>query len=107
MYKVFIENKSVIITETDIDSNFCPVLDEKSAKTLEKDILPLLEDADVQTVVVRCENASVKFKKLFKNHQLIEAAGGIVQRKNSILIIKRNGKWDLPFLLIISMLFEK
>lgn len=96
MYKVFIENKSVIITETDSDSNFCPVLDEKSAKTLEKHILPLLDDAEVQSVVVRCENASAKFKKLFKNYQLIEAAGGIVQRKNRILVIKRNGKWDLP-----------
>ena len=96
MYKVFIENKSVIITETDSDSNFCPVLDEKSVKTLEKDILPVLDDVDVQSVVVRCENASAKFKKLFKNYQLIEAAGGILQRKNRILVIKRNGKWDLP-----------
>jgi 8-oxo-dGTP pyrophosphatase MutT (NUDIX family) len=96
MYKVFIENKSVIITETDSSFNFCPELDGKSVKSLEKDILPILLNPEVNSVVVRCKNASAKFKLLFKNYELIQAAGGIVQRKNRILVIKRNGKWDLP-----------
>ncbi|MCG8578092.1 MAG: NUDIX domain-containing protein [Flavobacteriales bacterium] len=32
----------------------------------------------------------------FSDHQFIEAAGGIVQRKKSFLFIKRNGLWDIP-----------
>ncbi|MES2799986.1 MAG: NUDIX domain-containing protein [Bacteroidota bacterium] len=36
------------------------------------------------------------FEKIFKNHKLIEAAGGIVHFKGAQLFIKRNGIWDLP-----------
>jgi len=34
--------------------------------------------------------------KKFADHQFIEAAGGIVQRENKFLFIKRNGFWDIP-----------
>lgn len=96
MYKVFIENKSVIITEIYSSPTFGSLLEHKSNQTLNKDILPLLQDKHVRSVVVICKNAKVVFKKLFKNYELIEAAGGVVQRKKRVLVIKRNGKWDLP-----------
>lgn len=34
--------------------------------------------------------------KKFPAHKFIEAAGGIVQRENKFLFIKRNGFWDIP-----------
>jgi len=34
--------------------------------------------------------------KKFEDHQFIEAAGGLVQRENKFLFIKRNGFWDIP-----------
>ena len=32
----------------------------------------------------------------FENHHKVEAAGGIVKRKEKYLFIKRNGLWDIP-----------
>jgi 8-oxo-dGTP pyrophosphatase MutT (NUDIX family) len=32
----------------------------------------------------------------FKDYDLIEAAGGLVQKNNKYLFIKRNGIWDIP-----------
>jgi len=34
--------------------------------------------------------------KHFNDHQFIEAAGGIVEKNNNFLFIKRNGWWDIP-----------
>jgi len=34
--------------------------------------------------------------KEFEGYELIEAAGGLVQKNNKYLFIKRNGKWDIP-----------
>ncbi|MBI3133145.1 MAG: NUDIX domain-containing protein [Bacteroidetes bacterium] len=56
MYKVFIDNKSVIFNVTD-------------------------EDALVRE---------------FSGFKFVEAAGGIVQRGNAYLFIKRHGCWDIP-----------
>ena len=39
------------------------------------------------------KKVTVAFKKHF---QIIQAGGGIVQKENKILFIKRLGKWDLP-----------
>lgn len=34
--------------------------------------------------------------KTFDDHEFIEAAGGMVRRKNKFLFIIRHGKWDIP-----------
>jgi 8-oxo-dGTP pyrophosphatase MutT (NUDIX family) len=37
-----------------------------------------------------------EFDQFFKKHKYIEAAGGLVQREDGFLFIKRNNVWDIP-----------
>jgi 8-oxo-dGTP pyrophosphatase MutT (NUDIX family) len=47
-------------------------------------------------VFIICENEEITLSNFFKNHDFIEAAWGIVKRKDKYLVIKRNDVWDLP-----------
>ena len=46
--------------------------------------------------VLICENTESTFQDFAKNFKWIEAAGGLVQKQDQLLFIKRFGKWDLP-----------
>lgn len=41
-------------------------------------------------------NTESELFEAFSDHDFVEAAGGIVQRKDRFLFIKRNGVWDIP-----------
>lgn len=98
MYKVFIQNKPLFFISTKeiehVSGFFIRdglALSDKSLiintlKYLPKN-LPLY---------VTCESPLESFQLFFNEHEKIEAAGGIVERKNKILFIKRNGVWDIP-----------
>ena len=43
-----------------------------------------------------CSNSKKKFDELFTNFERVTAAGGIVFSGNCVLLIFRNGLWDLP-----------
>ena len=43
-----------------------------------------------------CSNSKKKFDELFANFERVTAAGGIVFSGNCVLLIFRNGLWDLP-----------
>ena len=98
MYKVFIDNKEVRFVELSL---------KKEKKRFESILFPELKGAKSflqkvnslekgKVLLVRCADPKADFKKLFKSYKKISAAGGIVERKNSILAIYRLGKWDLP-----------
>ena len=38
----------------------------------------------------------IELQKAFPDHEYIEAAGGIVRKKDHFLFIKRHGLWDIP-----------
>lgn len=90
MYKVFTDKSIVTIKE-------------KSDLSRDNDYLK-----DVQFVVDQLEKGAEKinletfdskkvFDAVFKNYELIEAAGGLVYNdKKDFLVIHRLGKWDLP-----------
>jgi len=98
MYKVFIDNKPIIFTEKWI----------KSPKTL--DFVLIKANCLVQFDLVKCrfdlpigvvlvviaKQPEKAILEVFSDHKLIEAAGGIVKRKNTYLFIERLGVWDLP-----------
>jgi 8-oxo-dGTP pyrophosphatase MutT (NUDIX family) len=50
---------------------------------------------EIQLYVIG-QNPKEEMISFFKNHEIVEAAGGIVKRKDKYLFIKRNGIWDLP-----------
>lgn len=95
MYKVFINDKPIILTDSLQNQNELPffiyndvVLDEIIHK-LEKDILngAYLYSLDI-------EKCWADFKTYFK---VVVAGGGVVLNdKKEVLFIFRGGKWDLP-----------
>lgn len=89
MYKVFIENKAVIFK---INPNY------------EKDYLGKIEiwrhiewlqNSEMDGAIFEIKNDK-KFWSIFNDYKYIEAAGGLVEKDNEFLFIKRNGVWDIP-----------
>ncbi len=95
MYKVFINNKSIFIGKREslpIPSGFCKVIDFSEKKAMMLEILSFEKCEDYETLHIIGNP-----KKILKNFRSIKAAGGLVLNdKNQILFIFRNGKWDLP-----------
>jgi ADP-ribose pyrophosphatase YjhB (NUDIX family) len=90
MYKVFIENKAVIF-------KINPQVKKKSQlskKQIWKKI-KWVTKTNLNGVAFEIKNDN-QFWDVFNGYQFIEAAGGLVQRKNKFLFIKRNGVWDIP-----------
>jgi 8-oxo-dGTP pyrophosphatase MutT (NUDIX family) len=98
MYKVFIDNKPVIFTEewknANADAGF--VLISPENLTLDR-LLEMRSDlpSDVVPVMV-CEAPEDSMRRFFSAYEFIQAAGGIVKRKDRYLFIERLGVWDLP-----------
>jgi len=90
MYKVFIENKAVIF-------KINPQINKKS-KLSKKQIwkkIKWVSKTDLNGIAFEIKNEK-QFWEVFEDYKFIEAAGGLVQRKNKFLFIKRNGVWDIP-----------
>jgi 8-oxo-dGTP pyrophosphatase MutT (NUDIX family) len=98
MYKVFIQNKPLIFVSEAEFLNFNGILIKESIAFNDRNLIDnLLKLSNSDTpVFILCENAEKSFQLFFENYEKVEAAGGIVKRKNSYLFIKRNGVWDIP-----------
>jgi ADP-ribose pyrophosphatase YjhB (NUDIX family) len=97
MYKVFVENRPVIFTQTseNYSHSLCVAADEveditvfvrNHAKTI----------TQTEPLVLQCFESEVEFNRLFRHHERAIAAGGIVIREDEILFIRKNDMWDLP-----------
>jgi len=98
MYKVFIQNKPLIFAKSSEFENFNGILIKESVAFSDRNLVNnLLKNSSINNpVFVLCENPEKSFQLYFEDHEKIEAAGGIVKRKNRYLFIKRNGVWDIP-----------
>jgi ADP-ribose pyrophosphatase YjhB (NUDIX family) len=98
MYKVFIDNKPVIFTETfkkskkDAGFRLLPPQDLTLANLL-KTRRELA--ADIPLVIETNEPEKQLFE-VFSSYEFLQAAGGLVKRKECYLFIERLGVWDLP-----------
>lgn len=100
MYKVFFNNKEVLITDNYDLSRICSgelFLHYDDFEELGY-VTSLLEESEFVTkIVIESDDIEVlwsDFRALFGE---IDAAGGIVVNdKNELLLIYRNGLWDLP-----------
>ena len=88
MYKVFIENKPLIFQ---INSQVSTVL---KIDELWNDVAAFLKSEKAEMKILL--SSEKEFWKFFKKHKYIEASGGLVQRDDSFLFIKRNDLWDIP-----------
>lgn len=97
MYKVFVENRPIIICEKNtfpFDSN---ILFAENVRSIEKDVFPLFEKSLTKIpFVLLTKHPEAEFNRLFEKHTVIIAAGGIVRKGDEYLFIKRFGKWDIP-----------
>ncbi len=60
-------------------------------------LIALLEDTDLKGVVVYGSDMDVLWADFRAHFREIDAAGGVVRNeKGELLLIHRNGKWDLP-----------
>lgn len=97
MYKVFIKNRALIFCNKNPHKFESNVLFAKNIESLEKDIFPLFEKYSSKIpIVILSHDCKTDFDRLFFDHKYIFAAGGIVQKGDNYLFIKRNGKWDIP-----------
>ena len=95
MYKVFIKDKPIILTDLILKENKYPVHTFESLN-FEK-ILDQLSSNSLKGVVIYCSHLEKSKEQFLKKFNRISAAGGLVlNSKKEILFIFRNGVWDLP-----------
>jgi 8-oxo-dGTP pyrophosphatase MutT (NUDIX family) len=100
MYKVFINDKSVILCgKPDDGFSQCMKIEVNGRKSIKEALRNFADNASVQDQLVIYNNRDVKkllddFISLF---WYLEAAGGVVMnRERQRLFIFRFGRWDLP-----------
>ena len=98
MYKVFIQNKPLFFISLKEMSNFDGFFIREGLALADKaQVTFLLKSIPTEIGLhILCEDPQETFQLFFDDYEKIEAAGGIVKRKESYLFIKRNGCWDIP-----------
>lgn len=95
MYKVFIKDKPIILTDLILKENKYPVYTFESLN-FEK-ILNQLSSNSVKGILISCCDLEKSKEQFLKKFNRISAAGGLVLNpKKELLFIFRNGVWDLP-----------
>lgn len=96
MYKVFIENRIVIFAKSNSKIQTSAKLIANKVKSF-IDLVEQLETFDPNEIVwLTSTNPEKVMERLFYDFIHLDAAGGVVKRKNKYLLIKRNGVWDIP-----------
>lgn len=98
MYKVFIDNKVILFCEKykiQKKSSNEVILSVDDWSKFDLIAFRQQTDALIQLVVI-AKHPEATILEMFKTYELVEAAGGIVKRKNSYLFIERHGLWDIP-----------
>jgi len=94
MYKVFIYDKPVLIHKNSTKEGSYEQLSELGNSNT---IISLLERKDIRGVEIVTNNPLKEWEIFKSSFKYIIAAGGVVYNSNDeILVIFRNGKWDLP-----------
>jgi 8-oxo-dGTP pyrophosphatase MutT (NUDIX family) len=98
MYKVFIQNKPLFFINSKKINEFEGLfIRESLAISNKRYVLYLLQESSKNIpIFILCENIDNALYSFFEDYDFVEAAGGIVKRKDKYLFIKRNGVWDIP-----------
>jgi 8-oxo-dGTP pyrophosphatase MutT (NUDIX family) len=98
MYKVFIQNKPLFFVSKEEINNLSGIFISETLALNDKTLVSnILKQNNLEiSLFILCENPEKSFQLYFNDYEKVEAAGGIVQRKNRFLFIKRNGVWDIP-----------
>ena len=100
MYKIFFEDRLIIISSKMDLNNFKAnsiYFSYKNNKSFNKVVKEFRKNYEIKFLFITAKKTKKVFNKLKSKFKTIDAAGGLVfNKKSQILIIKRNGKWDLP-----------
>ncbi|WP_445749487.1 NUDIX hydrolase [Polaribacter sp.] len=95
MYKVFINDKPIIITSSTKKENNFPVYVFKN--TVFDEIFHKLKNDTIEGINLYSTDLENDWNLFLKNFDVVKAAGGLVTNpKNEVLFIYRNNVWDLP-----------
>jgi 8-oxo-dGTP pyrophosphatase MutT (NUDIX family) len=97
-YRVFYKEKLIELLEIQGIKNSNELfLEYENGESFDFAIKLLDNRTDINTVKIVYSNAEILFNKLLKHFKNIEAAGGLVENElGNVLVIFRNGRWDLP-----------
>lgn len=102
MYKVYINERLLkFVSSYDSVENAELVIKLKGdePKNYLKEIVAAFEEnPQTESLVIQSENIDETWKKFTSMYTILKAAGGVVinSQTNKLLMIFRNGKWDLP-----------
>jgi ADP-ribose pyrophosphatase YjhB (NUDIX family) len=65
-------------------------------ETLKKAIDNFMKEGNNKNLLIKTTDVEGAFEEVKKHFKYIVAAGGLIQKKDQYLFIKRFGKWDLP-----------
>lgn len=93
MYKVFIESRQIILSK--ISEKKLTKISYQDSSEVRQNLKDLIFNSK-EDLTIFSENLSDLWKEFQSYFRVIEAAGGLVNKKNKYLFIKRHGKWDIP-----------
>lgn len=98
MYKVFIQNNSLSFIDSNQINDFNGIfLFEQFAMAQKDYVLSLVSLPNPNSnFYIVSEKPIQAMSDFFNTYERVEAAGGIVVCQSKVLIMKRNGIWDLP-----------
>ena len=96
MYKVFFNQKPLILTSKILESSDSnPLIHIKFSS--KNQILKAVKSKKTESVYIYHKNIKKLWEIFTKKFPIIDAAGGLVERSDGkILFIYRNNRWDLP-----------
>jgi 8-oxo-dGTP pyrophosphatase MutT (NUDIX family) len=95
--RVYYKEKLLVLEDSGLQSNGSTTLEFESGKTFEYALGLLDKREEVSVVKIIYSEIQLLLKKLERYFKLIQAGGGLViNEAGELLIIFRNGKWDLP-----------
>lgn len=98
MYKVFIQNKPLFFVNVKNIHSLDGIFIRQSFANANKEyVFSLLKDSPKNfPLMLFSDQPEEAISDFFSDYDFVEAAGGVVKRKEKYLFIKRNGIWDLP-----------
>jgi len=95
MYVVFVNDKPIFVTSSQIKENKYPVFLLKDIVT--EEIIHKLKDKRLKGINLYTPDLEIGWQEFLRTFKTVSAAGGLVlNAKKEILFIYRSHKWDLP-----------
>jgi 8-oxo-dGTP pyrophosphatase MutT (NUDIX family) len=95
MYKVFVNDKPIILTDSLKNDNTFPLYNFNEIVT--EEVLHKLQRGNFQGVNLFCRNLTKDWNIFLKDFKVMKAGGGLVINENKdLLFILRANIWDLP-----------